>query len=176
MAQSKKVCVPNRIGSLKRGLSLIEVLLAIALIAVCSIGTLSYFSVGLGGVNRQGNRRAALERARQRMEQLVAAAPAEIRPPADGQTYGVAACDGSEKVKCSWKVVPSPAVQTVTVNDMAGLRMETSVRYIDDVDTAVPDHADVLVLGVKVWFVPSPSLLVDDADSQRVQLQALRTL
>ena len=64
----------------KRGVTLIEVLLSIVIVAIASIATLTYFAYAKGGVGKTGNRRAALERARQRLEQMLAANISGITP------------------------------------------------------------------------------------------------
>ena len=56
----------------RSGVSLVEILIGILIVVIASIGTLSYFSSVLGNVGRQSNRRAAIERARERLEQLMA--------------------------------------------------------------------------------------------------------
>ena len=67
----------------RRGASLIEVLVAIIIIVIASVGTLAYFAYGLGNVGKTGNRRAALERSRERLEQLMASTIANL-PSRDG--------------------------------------------------------------------------------------------
>ena len=67
----------------RSGGSLIEVLLGILIVVLASIGTLSYFAYAFGSVNKQGNHRAALERARERLEELLEVDVAQIQPPAD---------------------------------------------------------------------------------------------
>jgi len=150
--------------------SLVEILIGLLIVIVASIATLTYFSSALGGVGRQSNRRAALERARQRLEQLMETTPGLITP-ADNNPRWVT-CAGSP---CSWTLAtaaPIPAEQ-VDVEDIGLQPMETTVQCIHDVAAGTPaDTCDVLELGAKVWFIPGS---VTDDDFHRVHIRTLRT-
>ena len=155
-----------------KGVSLVEVLIGMLIVVLASIGTLTYFSSALGNVNKQGNRRAALERARQRLEQLMET-PANQLPPQDGQTYW---CQVGNPCT-SWVQSSTPISQTggIQVDDLGGLRMETSAQFVNDTSndpSGGPPTLDTYELGVKVWFIPnSPA----DDDFHRVYLKTLRT-
>lgn len=159
----------------RRGVSLIEVLIGLLLVVLASIATLTYFAYARGGIGKQGNRRAAVERARERLEQLMAA-PSSALPALSVLADGVvrwcndAATDGSPCT--SWTTSATPVAQTVPVEDIGAARMETTIQYIDDpaAGTATPD---VLELGVKVWFMPGAN--PPDTNYHRVHVRTLRT-
>lgn len=153
----------------RRGVSLVEVLIGLILLVVACLATLQYFAYGLGGVGTSGNRRAALERARQRLEQLLEANVDNIKPPTDGNTYWLR-CAGDP---CAWTVVnaaPNPP-QTILVDELAAQPIETTVRWVDD-PTVTPGIPDTLELGVKVWFTQD---FGTDDNFSRVHIRTLRT-
>jgi len=73
------------------GFSLIEVLIALVILAMVILGGGLYFFYGRLGINREGYRRAALELASQRLEELKAAKWNDIAPQSgeisDGYTF-----------------------------------------------------------------------------------------
>jgi prepilin-type N-terminal cleavage/methylation domain-containing protein len=148
----------------RSGVSLVEVLIAIVIMLIAAIGTLTYFALGLGGVNKQGNRRAALERARQRIEQVLAAPTDTL--PLDGRRHW---CRQGNPCT-SWVLSDVPVTQPVAVDDLPDQRMETLVQWVDDPASLTP-APDALSVGVKVWFTSNPA----DDDFNRVHLRALRT-
>ena len=154
----------------RHGVTLIEVLIAIVIIAVAAIGTLSYFFYGLGGIGRQGNRRAAIERARERLDQLMLAKLDEIHPP-DGQVRWLV-CNGTPCA--SWTLSPTRVTQTVPVDDLPAQAIEATIQWVDDPGTPDADplnpSLDLFELGVKVWFTQSTA----DTDDNRVFLRTLR--
>ena len=150
----------------REGVSLIEVLVGLLLLSVVCISAFGYFAYGLGAIGKQGNRRAALERARERLEQLMAAQVGEL-PGLDGQTYWCSAGSPCTTWTPSENV---PIAQTVAVNDLPSQRMETSVRGVDDLSAGTAT-LDTWNVGVKVWFT---SDLTDD-DFHRVYLRMLRS-
>ena len=150
-----------------RGVSFIEVLIAIVIIALVSVGTLMHFAYALGGVNRTGNRRAALERARQRLEQLMAADFAKIAPT-DGAPYWLK-CTGAGK-PCSWAFSTTATPELVAVDDLLKQPMETTVQWRDDPAAGTATPKDMLEIGVKVWFTTNAT----DDDFNRVHLRTLR--
>jgi len=160
----------------RKGVSLVEILIGLIIVVVASIATLTYFSSALGGVGRQSNRRAALERARERLEQLLQVDPDSIKPtidsalPPNGQPVLWVSCAGAT---CS-KEISNPN-ETIDVEDLQGPqapRLESTVQWKDDPAAGTTDVPDVLELGVKVWFFPNST--VDD-DFHRVHLRTLRT-
>ena len=143
--------------------------MAILIVVVASIAALSYFSYGLGGIGKQGNRRAALERARERLEQLMAADVLTLEP--SDQAVRWLKCAGSP---CTWTLsttAPSPS-ETVAVDDLPAQKIETTVQWVDDPAANTGSTRDVLELGVKVWFT---SNLGSDDDFNRVHVRTLRT-
>jgi prepilin-type N-terminal cleavage/methylation domain-containing protein len=148
----------------QRGMTLVEVLIGIVIVTIAAIGTLTYFALGLGGINKQGNKRAAIERARQRIEQLLAART-ETLPPAGARYW----CQQGNPCT-SWVVSDTPVTQPVSIDDLSSQRMETAVQWVDDPASLTP-HPDALAVSVKVWYTGAP----DDDDFNRVHLRALRT-
>lgn len=159
-------------GSLVRGVSLIEVLISIVIIVVASIATLTYFGPTRGYIGRSGNRRAALERARERLDQLLAAALTDLPGvdstlPQNAQPLVWLTCGVSP---CSWPSSNVAVAEPVDVEDQLGVRMETTFQWRDDplANTTKPDTVE---LGVKVWFRAGS---VDDGFN-RVYVKTLRT-
>ena len=152
-----------------RGVSLIEVLIGIVIITIAAIGTLSYFSFGLGNVNKQGNKRAALERAREQLEALLAADINTAMPTNNGveTLYWCNATPSPCASKTSW--VTSVPSKTVLV-DNAARRVEVTAKWRNDASVDTPG-LETLELGAKVWFMSGS---VDD-DFNRVYLKTLRT-
>ncbi len=148
------------------GVSLVEILVALLVVVVASIATLSYFSYGMGGIGKAGNRRAALERARERLEKVLEAGQAQLEPP-DGEVYW-ATFDGA-----AWALSPDPVTETVSVDDLPAQPMETTLQWLDDPAAGTPASAqDALALGVKVWFTPNTA---SDDDFNRVYVRTLRS-
>src|SRR3989338_1294765 len=138
-----------------RGVSRVETLIGILIVAIASIGTLTYFSSALGNVNKQGNRRAALERARERLELLMSSPVTPMTPPQDGQAYAVTCTVGT----CTWSLTPVP--ETVTVEDQPNRPIISTVLWVDDPSIATAT-LDTLALDVKVWF-HTTDVTFDDA-------------
>ncbi len=158
-------CPPVLLRRLGRGVTLIEVLIAIVIIAIASVGMASQFSVGLGSVEKQGDRRGALELARQQMEQLLAD-PVTVLPPSDGTLYY---CNVSPCTSTSWVAGKPP--RTVPVTHLGAMPCEVTGQWINDTTTGVPARQTV-EFGVKVWFAPGSS----DDDFHRVYLKTLRSV
>jgi|GEM_PF-1761258 len=161
----------------RRGVSLIEVLIGILIVTIASIGTLMYFAYAKGNIGKTGNRRAALERARQRLEQLMATNVDTIKPPADGQMYALT-CTGNP---CTWAisgpVTENTLVPEPTVVDDLPSQIATTVQWRDDpaAGTGVPPNPvifDTLELAVRVWFTPDFNA---QDDFNRVHVRTLRT-
>ena len=146
----------------RRGVSLVEVLLGILIVVIASIGTLTYFTYGVGNVGKSGNRRAALERARERLEQLMAVDP-DLISPADEAEHPVT-CNGGA---CAFGADPGP----ITINGIE-LTTASTVKWEDDPSAQTATLHDVLALSVEVWF--TPNVTVHD-DLNRVYIRTLRT-
>ena len=150
------------------------------IIVIASIATLSYFGSTRGYIEKTGNRRAALERARQRLDQLMASKISDLPQP-DGKRY---CCNTAPTASCvagSWTVCltdPVAVSDTVPVgNFTGGLRRETTAQFIDDPSAGTNDPVtgapilDVYEFTVKVWFTSAST----DDDFNRVYMQTLRT-
>lgn len=151
-----------------RGVTLVEILIALVIIVVAAIGTLGFFAHGLGSIEKQGNRRAALEVARTRVERLMVANLDDVRPPDGNIRWLTLNCVGGA---CTWSMSATEVAETVTVNGVAGRRMVTTARWADDpaAQTGV-NFPDVLDVGVRVWYSPDLS----DDEYHRVHLRSLR--
>ena len=151
----------------ERGVSLIEILVGVILLTLVCISSFTYFAYGLGGIGRQGNRRAALERATERLEQLMAAGTSQL-PARDGQQYW---CSVGNPCT-AWVVSADPIAQLVAVNDVTDRRMEIAVKGVHDAAAGTPPaNYDTWEIGIKVWFTSHTDL---DDDFNRVYLKTLR--
>ena len=163
----------------KRGATLIEILIGIIIVSIASIATLSYFAYAKGGIGKTGNRRAALERARQRLEQLIEVNADDIKPPVDGQMYELF-CTGTP---CAWSLSAAPVTenslvgQPTTVDDLPS-HIAATVQWKDDCSAGTgncvsgPFIYDTLELAVRVWYTPDFSA---QDDFNRVHVRTLRT-
>ena len=152
----------------RNGVSLIEILIGLLIVVVASIATLTFFSYALGGVGKTGNRRAALERARQRLERLMEVSVSTIEP-VDGQLYFVS-CNNAGA--CGPPVLANPN-ETVSVDDLPVQNLVSTIQCLHDAASGTPTGTcDVLELSAKVWFMPGST--VDD-DFNRVHIRTLRT-
>lgn len=153
-----------------RGVSLVEILVGLIIVVVASIGTLTYFSSALGHVGKTGNRRAALERARQRLEILAQAGLSVIAPPSllVGQVRFIS-CNAAGV--CSGPVAADPN-DTVNVEDLTAQLLQSTIECKHDAAAGTPDGTcDALELSAKVWFMPGSTA---DDDFNRVHLRTLR--
>lgn len=148
----------------EQGLTIIEALIAIVIVVVISIASLSFYAYGLGNINKQGNQRAALELARARMEELLAADLDDISP-SDNGIYWIT-CAGSP---CVWTLAAGETVEAVTVNGNSNRRMETMVQWVDD-PANITQGTDALELVTRVWY----SSDLSDDDFHRVHIRSLR--
>jgi hypothetical protein len=157
-----------------KGVSLVEVLIGLLIVILASIASLIYFAYARGGVGKEGNRRAALERARERLEQMMEAPSSAMKPPVDGalppnnQPLFWVDCTGGS---CGW--ANADPGEIVDVDDLAGQRLEATVQWKDDPAAGTAGTPDVLELGVKVWFIPGAG--VPDTNFHRVHVRTLRT-
>ena len=160
-------------GGSRAGVSLIEVLISMLLIVLASIATLQYFGPTKGYIAKSGNRRAALERARQRLEQLMEA-PSATLPPQDGQLYW---CTTAGNPCGGWTASGTPLAQTggVPVGNLQGTQpLQVSVQAIHDPAAGTPvTNFDTTEFSAKVWFLPGPAI---DDDFHRVHVRTLRTI
>lgn len=149
-----------------RGVTLIEVLVGLVIIVVASVSALAFFSYGLGSLGREGNERAALERARERIEELIATDAAGLIP-ADGTARWLT-CTGQP---CSWTLAAAQTAETVNVNDSGALQILTSARWVDDPSLGTA-NLDLVEFDVRVWFTGNTA---EDNDMHRVRMRTLRT-
>ena len=162
-----------RTTSSRNGASLIEVLLGIIIVVIASVGTLTYFAYGMGNVGKSGKRRAALERARERLEQVMEANSDDIKPAADGQMYELF-CGVTNP--CTWTLSAAPVTiptltKEPTVVDGLPSQIATTIQWRDD-PSAGTATLDTLELGVRVWFTSNTSA---DDNLNRVHIRTLRT-
>ncbi len=154
----------------ERGVTLVEVLLGTFIMLIACIGSLMYFAYGVGSVGKTGYRRAALERARQRLDQIMASNNVSQLQPPDGQSYWLT-CSGNP---CTWTRSATLATETVSVDDLPSQNMETTVQLLDDPSAGTGTAIlDTLAIGVKVWFTRNTGT---DNDFNRVYIRTLRTL
>ena len=160
----------------KKGATLLELLVALIIIVLAATASLSFFSLGLGNMGKQGNRRAALERARERLEQLMQTNISSIKP-SDTAIHWLTCTTIGNNPCASFNIVnslPNPN-QTVAVDDLPTQKIEMTVQFVNDTTndtgggTPVPD---TLELGVKVWFTSATNT---DNDFNRVYIRTLRT-
>ena len=157
----------------RRGATLIEILIGIIIVSIASIATLTYFSYAKGGVGKTGNRRAALERARQRLEQMTEANTDDIKPPVDGQMYELF-CTGTP---CTWSLSGAPVTesslvgQATTADDLPS-HIAATVQWRDDPSAGTTTLDDTLEFAVRVWYTPDFSA---QDDFNRVYVKTLRT-
>ena len=151
----------------ERGVTLIEVLVGLLLLSAVCLSTLTYFSYGLVGIGQQGHRRAALERARERLEQVLSTSTAQL-PARDGLKYWCSAGNPCT----TWTPSGAAIVQTAAVDDLASQRMETTAQGVHDASAGTPvGFYDAWEIGVKIWFTSRTN---NDDDYNRVYVKTLR--
>lgn len=153
-----------RVFRQRRGVTLVEILVSLLVLLVVVIATLNYFAYGMGGIGKQGHRRAALERARQRLEQIMAANVSQLKP-ADANVRWLS-CTGSP---CTWTTSTTRVTQAVAVDDLPAQPMETTVQWRDDPASAGTQNA--LELSARVWFTQRVG---NDDKGNRVLLKTVR--
>ena len=163
----------------QRGVSLIEVMIAIVVIFVASIGALSFYTYGMAGVEKAGRRRAALERARQRMDAIMATPINQIAGtnPNDDDVWWLT--DSTPNgTSHTWVRSNVLTTETVIVDDMDGATgnpdppvMETTIQQRDDASDGNDPSLDTVLISVKVWYTGETT----DDDYNRVCIQTLRT-
>ena len=121
------------------GFSLVEVLIALVILVIVILGGGLYFFYGRLGINREGYRRAALERASQRLEQLKAANYSDIalEPPSDQLyyiTYG-----------SSWNLTPDKTEDTISEDNLPDGVIVTQAQWVDEGSDESYDYLKVTV-------------------------------
>ena len=159
----------------RRGATLIEVLIAMLVIVIASIATLTYFGPTRGYIGKSGNRRAALERARERLEQLLQIDVTNITPAVDlGRApdkqlpFWISCPNGNP---CA--LVGANPNNQVSVDSLPTQPIQSLVQWKDDLAAGTATSPDVLEFSVKVWFMGQDTTL--DDDFHRVHLRTLRT-
>ena len=157
-----------RATSLRSGVTLIEILIGMIIVVIASVATLTYFAYGMGNVGKSGNRRAALERARERLEQLMAVNVDLIKPDPIDFAVHIATCSATT---CT---LPNPVpAEWVSVDNLSTQKLVSTVQCVHDRSAGTPDGTcDVLELTAKVWFIPGST---GDNDFSRVHVRTLRT-
>ena len=152
------------------GVSLIEILIGIVIVTLASIATMQYFAYARGGIGRQAHRRAALERARQRLEETLSVNLTSIQPPANNAFYWLT-CGGAP-VACG-PPVAAPVTQNVSVDNLPAQPMETRVQCLHDpAATTSVTNCDTVAIEVRVWFTNNTGA---DDNFNRVYVRTLRT-
>ncbi len=148
--------------------------MGVLVVSLAAVGALGFFSHGLGGIQKQGYRRAAAERARERLEQLMQANVVDIagEDPADGQQYWLT-CSAASGVLCtSWTRRLTRTTDTISLNGVFNGQREIAVQRVHDRTTGTSQTTlDAVELSVKVWFTAN---IGTDDDFNRVQLKTLR--
>jgi Tfp pilus assembly protein PilV len=131
-----------------RGTSLIEVMIAILLIALVILGGGMFFFYGRVNIVREAHRRAALLVASQRLEALKAADWDLIaHNPLSYQPYYITHSS-------DWALNLSETKETVTVDNLSDAQMLTEAQYMDD--DGMNDSYDYLKITVRVeWSDPA---------------------
>jgi len=135
----------------ERGVTLIEVMIALIIIAIIILGGGMFFFYGRVNIIREAHRRAAVLVASQRLEVLKAADYPEITPVLFDPLYApYYIVSGST----SWEFSQDPSsYDDVTVDNLANQKMFTQARYIDDDDAL--DSYDYLEVTVTVEWSDS---------------------
>jgi len=121
------------------GFSLIEVLIALVILVIVILGGGAYFYYGRLGINREGYRRAALELASQRVEELRAADYSDIAldPPSDQLyyiTYG-----------SSWNLSLEKTEDTISEDNLSDGVIVTEAQWVDEGSDGSYDYLKVTV-------------------------------
>ncbi len=155
------------------GVSLVEILIGIVIVTIASIATLSYFAYARGSIGKQGHRRAALERARQRLDEVMTASITSVQPPF-GSVWWITTCSGNP-FSCAHAITQT--TQPVSVDNLPAQPSETTVQcQKDPAVTGEPaTTCDTLAVDVRVWFTGNTDPVNDDNNFNRVYIRTLRT-
>ena len=142
------------------GFSLIEVIIALVILVIVILGGGLYFFYGRLGINREGYRRAALELASQRLEELKAADYLDIAfdptlmtdPDPLSQPYYIT--HGS-----SWNLSLEETEDTIAVGNLSDGKILTEAQYQDG--DGPPDSYDYLKIAVTVSWGNNPGNKVE---------------
>lgn len=146
-----------KIPSLKsnRGVTLIELMIAVMILSVVVLGGGMFFYHGRVNIIREGHRRAAIFAAGQRLEELKAAPWQEISP-VDHNPYFDPGADNPYWITHgnNWKLQQSLSqdpgdsnfsYDLVAVDELVDQRMLTEARYRDEDADGTYDHLEVNV-------------------------------
>jgi hypothetical protein len=134
----------------------------------------------MAGVEKEGRRRAALERARQRLDAIMASPINQIAGtnPNDDDVWWLTDSTPNGTAH-TWVRTNAQTTETVIVDDMDGAAgnpprppMETTVQQIDDPAAGVSPSLDTVLISVKVWYTGETA---NDDDYNRVCIRTLRT-
>ena len=136
-----------------RGTSLIEVMIALLLIALVILGGGMFFFYGRVNIVREAHRRAALLVASQRLEALKAADWDDIAllSSLSYQPYYITHSS-------DWALNLSETKETVTVDNLSDAQRVTEAQWVDDNRDDSIDTYDYLKITVIVeWSDPAPN-------------------
>jgi len=143
----------------RRGVTVVEVIVACAILAIVAVGTGTYLHVARAQAALQRNRRTALGLANSRLEALRGAAYTSVRPPA--LNYNLYYLD---LLTGAWRVSDFDRGETVRLAG-AARPMTTTVRYVDA--SGGSTAYDCLRVAVRVQY--------GGGAGQVVRLETLRT-
>ena len=122
------------------GFTLVEVLIAIVILAVVAIGSVAFIYHSQAGIIFQGDKRVALEIANSRLEEIRASQYSDIHPVNDD--YDIHYLSGQIG---SWTITDSDPGETKGINSKT-LPIVTTVRYMDiDGGSSTYDYVRIAV-------------------------------
>ena len=140
-----------------KGTTLVELLVALPLIALVILGGGMFFFYGRVNIVQEAHRRVALLVTSQRMEELKAANWEDIAPE-DGDTSDGYTFDSSSPYyllgSASWSWIqpstleddpPEDAEETVTVDNLSDAKMVTEAKYVADDGGSSDDYLKITV-------------------------------
>lgn len=135
--------------SSKRGATLVELIVALFIIALVILGAGMFFFYGRVNIIREAHRRAALLVASQRLEELKAADWEDIAPEAADPSFRYYLLDSSWdwlQPEVSESDPPGDARETVPVDDVADAKIVTEVQWEDDGSDGSYDYLKIMAI------------------------------
>jgi type II secretory pathway pseudopilin PulG len=130
------------------GTTLVEIMLAVVILAIVAVAGGAYLFHGRMQVDLQNNKRVALEIANSRLEELRAAVYDDIKPTT--LTYALRYVRKTGGTPPWASQSPDP-LQKVSINSVTNLPMTTTVQYLD-LDGPATNSYDALRLTVSVGY------------------------